>query len=104
MAPPEALFGRREPVFLASVTLPWQPMAMVLTPAEKQQRYRDKLKAQAQTNPEAVEIALMAEVERAERGELSEQERDALADKLADLAMRYLWRAKELSQIAMKLR
>jgi hypothetical protein len=46
----------------------------------------------------------MAEVERAQRGELSEQERIALADKLADLAKRYLWHAHKLSQIAMKVR
>jgi hypothetical protein len=77
---------------------------MALTPAQKQQRYRDKVKAQAQTSPEAVEAALLAEVERAKRGELSDQERVALADKLADLAKRYLWHAHELSQTAMKVR
>jgi hypothetical protein len=35
---------------------------MALTPAQKQQRYRDRRKTQAQTSPEAVEAALMAEV------------------------------------------
>jgi hypothetical protein len=77
---------------------------MALTPARKQQAYRDRLKERAQTSSEAVEAALMAEVERAQRGALSEQERIALADKLADLAKRYLWHAHKLSQIAMKVR
>jgi hypothetical protein len=75
---------------------------MALTPAEKQQRYRDRLKSRTQTSPEAVEAVLMAEVERA--SELSEAERAALADKLADLAKHYLWHAHKLSQIAMKVR
>jgi hypothetical protein len=75
---------------------------MALTSAEKQQRYRGKLKAQAQTSPEAVEAALLAEVERA--SELSEEARIALADKLADLANHHLWQAHKLSKIAMKLR
>jgi hypothetical protein len=59
---------------------------MALSPAEKQKRYRDKLKAADQTNPDAIEGALLREVERCERGELSASERIALADKLADLA------------------
>jgi hypothetical protein len=73
-------------------------------PAQKQQRYRDRLKERAPGGPEAVEAALVAEVERAKRDELSEQERVALADKLSDLAMRYLWHAKELAQMSDKLR
>jgi hypothetical protein len=90
---------------LASVTLPFYSVGdMALSPAEKQQRYRDRLKAATQTSSEAVESALLAEVERAERGELSEEARIALADKLADLANRYLWHAHKLSKIAMKLR
>jgi hypothetical protein len=79
-------------------------MAMALTPAEKQQRYRDKLKAQTQARFEVVEDALLAEVERAKRGELSDQERVALADKLVDRAMGHLWRAHELKQLATKVR
>jgi len=39
-----------------------------------------------------------------ERGELSDQERIALADKLADLAMDFQRRAIRLSHIAMRLR
>ena len=46
----------------------------------------------------------MAEVERDKRGELSDVERNAVADQLADLAKRYLWHAHKLSQIAMKMR
>jgi hypothetical protein len=72
---------------------------MALTPAEKQRRYRER-----HSNPEVVERALLQEAERCERGELSDQERVALADKLADLAMRHLWRSHELARIATKLR
>lgn len=75
---------------------------MALSRAEKQQRYRDKLKAQAQTRPDMIEQALLAEVERA--GDLSVEERVALADKLADLANHHLWRAQKLAEIARKLR
>jgi hypothetical protein len=54
---------------------------MALTPAEKQRRYRDKRKAADQTTPDAIERALLQEVERCGRGELSDQERIALADR-----------------------
>ena len=104
MTSPEAPFGRRECVFLASVTLPWQHGVMALTPAQKQRRYRDRLKEKAQTSPETVEAALMAEVERAKRDELSEQERVALADKLMLIANDHLWQAKRLAQMSDKLR
>jgi hypothetical protein len=77
---------------------------MALSPAEKQQRYRDRLKSRARTSPAAVEAALLAEVERAERGELSEAARIVLADRLAELAMHLLGRAQYLSKIARKLR
>jgi len=77
---------------------------MALTPAEKQRRYRERRKAADQTNPDAIEHALMLEVERYEQGELSDQERNNLADRLADLAKKYLWRAHRLSQIAVKVR
>ena len=63
---------------------------MALTPAQKQQAYRDRLKEKAQINSDAIEQALMAEVARAERGELSDQECVALANKLAALAKDYL--------------
>jgi hypothetical protein len=63
---------------------------MALTPAEKQRRYRERLKAADQTNPDAIERELLQEVERCERGEMSDQERVALAERLADLAMDFL--------------
>jgi hypothetical protein len=77
---------------------------MALTPAQKQRRYRERLKAADQTTPDAIEQALMLEVARCERGELSDQERIALAEKLADLAKDFLWRAHSLSKMAHKLR
>jgi hypothetical protein len=79
-------------------------MAMALTAAEKQQHYRDKLKAQAQASPEAIEHALLQEVERCRRGELSDAERTALADRLVDRAMSHLWRAHELKRMAENVR
>jgi hypothetical protein len=68
------------------------------------QRDRDKLKAQAQASPEVIERELLEEAKRAERGELSDQEREALADKIADLAKEHLWRSHALAKIAMKVR
>jgi hypothetical protein len=82
----------------ATVTLP----SMALSPAEKQQRYRDKLKAKEQTNSDAIEQALLQEAERV--GEMSAEERNALANKLADLAMSTLHRAQQLAAVARKLR
>jgi hypothetical protein len=73
---------------------------MALTPAEKQRRYRERLKAADQTNPDAIERELLQEVER----EMSDQERIALAEKLADLARDFLWRSHRLSKLAHKLR
>lgn len=77
---------------------------MTLTPAEKQRRYRERQSAQAQSRPDVVEQALMAEVERAERGELSVEACAALANKLVDVAMHHLWRAQELQRTAQKVR
>jgi hypothetical protein len=74
---------------------------MALTPAQKQQRSHDRLKARSEASPEAVEAALMAELEQYKQGPSPDV---ALADKLADLAMRHLWRSQELSRIAMKVR
>jgi hypothetical protein len=75
---------------------------MALTPAEKQKRYREKLKAADQTSSDAIERALLLELERCDQ--MSDQERMALADKLADLAMDLLHRATRLSKMAQKLR
>jgi hypothetical protein len=77
---------------------------MALTPAQKQKRYREKRKAAEQTNSDAIERELLLEVERCERGEMSDQERISLADKLADLARDFLWRSHSLSKMAHKLR
>jgi hypothetical protein len=77
---------------------------MALTPAQKQARYRDRLKEKTQMSPEAIEAALLAEVEQAKRGEPSDQERAALADQLDDIAMDYLRRSQRLAKIAQKLR
>jgi hypothetical protein len=77
---------------------------MALTPAEKQRRYRERLSAQAQSRPDVVEAALLQDVERGERGELSPQERTALADKLANFAMTLLWRAQKPSKLAERIR
>lgn len=77
---------------------------MALTNAEKQRRWRQKRSTLAQTDPRAIERVLLQDVERCERGELSDQERIALAERLADLAKELLWRAHELSQIAFRLR
>jgi hypothetical protein len=48
--------------------------------------------------------ALLEDVARAERGELSTDQCAVLANKLADMAMRHLWRAQELSRTAQKVR
>jgi hypothetical protein len=77
---------------------------MALSPAEKQARYRARLQAREQTRPDVLEAALLQDVERAERGELSLEQRNALADKLTDAAMRVLWRSHELSKMATKIR
>jgi hypothetical protein len=77
---------------------------MALTPAEKQRRYRERVNARSQSRPDVAEAALLQDVERAERGELSLEQRNALADKLTDAAMRLLWRSHELSKMATKIR
>ena len=77
---------------------------MALFPAEKQKGYRERRKAEDQVSPDAIERAHIVEAQRCERGELSDQERIAFADKVADLAKDFLWRAHRLSRVAMKLR
>jgi hypothetical protein len=76
-------------------------MALSLTPAEKQRRFRDRLKAATQMSPDAVEGALVQEADRCE--ELSSEQRAALADKLGAIAKRHLWRAHELAELARKV-
>jgi hypothetical protein len=77
---------------------------MALTPAEKQAAYRARRKVIEESRPDAIEEALLADVERAERGKLSIEERAALANKLADAAMQHQWRAMKLAQMAQKVR
>jgi hypothetical protein len=77
---------------------------MALTPAEKQKRYRERQSALALHRPDLIEQALLQEVERGERGELSVEECAAIADKLADAAKEHLRRAQELAEIARKMR
>jgi hypothetical protein len=67
-----------------------------------QARRRAKREALVRGNPEVVERALLQEAERCEG--MSEQERIALADKLADAAMRHLWRSQKLARQARKVR
>jgi hypothetical protein len=54
------------------------------------------------SHPEAIERTLLQDAERCER--LSDAERVALADKLADVAMRHQWRATEFARMARKVR
>jgi hypothetical protein len=75
---------------------------MALTPAEKQRRYRERQSALAQANPEVVERSLLEEAARCEQ--LSEEQRVALADQLAEAANRHLWQAHKLSKLAEKVR
>ena len=75
---------------------------MALSPAEKQRRYRARQSARAQSNPDVAERAMLEEAARCEQ--LSAEQRVALANELADLANRHLWRAQELAQLARKVR
>ena len=69
---------------------------MALSPSEKQAAYRARQKAAEQNRLDVIEAALCED--------LSSEDRAALADQLDDLAMRYLWRSKELAQLAQKVR
>jgi hypothetical protein len=75
-----------------------------LSNAERQARWQAKRKALAQNHPDLIEQALLEDVERCERGELSVEECAAIADKLADAAKQHLRRAQELAEIARKTR
>jgi hypothetical protein len=75
---------------------------MGLSNRERQARYRAKQQALVKANPEVAERALLEEAEQCEQ--LSDAERIALADKLADMANRYLWRAHEIARMARRVR
>ena len=70
--------------------------------AERQRRWRERREALVKANPELAERALLEEAEQC--AQLSDAERIALADKIADAANRHLWRAHELAKLAMKVR
>jgi hypothetical protein len=70
--------------------------------AEYQARWREKREALVKANPEVAERALLEEAEECEQ--LSDAERIALADKLADMAMSLLHRSQELARVAMRVR
>ena len=75
---------------------------MALTNAEKQARWRARRNELARSNPEVAERELEQAAERCSH--LPDQERLALADKLADAAMGHLRRSQELARLAMKVR
>ena len=76
---------------------------MALSNAEKQKRRGERRNQAARNDPDTVEQALLQEVERFERGELSDEERAALAEKLADIAMDFLRRSQRFARMARKL-
>jgi len=75
---------------------------MGLSNAERQRRWRERRNALARGHPDITERALLQQAERCEQ--FSDQERTALADKLADAAMGHLRRSQELARLAMKVR
>lgn len=75
---------------------------MALTNAEKQARWRGRRNELARTNPVAVERALLREAERCEQ--LSDLEREALADRLQDAAMQHFHSMHKLNEMAKKVR
>ena len=77
---------------------------MALTPAEKQRRYRERQSALACNRPDLIEQALLQDVERCERGELSVEECAAVADKLADAANLLMQRSQKFAALARKVR
>jgi len=75
---------------------------MALSNAQRQQRWREKRDAREKGRPEVVEAALLVAAEGCAR--LSGAEREALADRLQDVALRHLWRSHELNKVATKVR
>jgi hypothetical protein len=66
-----------------------------------QTRWRERRAAELKARPEVVEGELIRAAER--RGDFSDQERQALADKLADAAMGHLRRAQDLAVLAQRV-
>jgi hypothetical protein len=76
--------------------LAWR--AMGLSNAERQARWRERREALLRGHPDVIERALLQAAERC--SQLSEQERRALADKIADAALGHLHRAQALAGLA----
>jgi hypothetical protein len=75
---------------------------MVLSNAARQRRWRAKREAVARANSEVVERGLLRAAERC--AGLSDAERAALADQLADAGMGHLRRAQALAALARRVR
>jgi hypothetical protein len=75
---------------------------MALSNAEKQARWRARRNALARSHPDVVERDLLAVAERC--GQLSEEERHRLADRLADAARVWLRRSRALAALARRVR
>jgi hypothetical protein len=75
---------------------------MALTNAGKQARWRARRNELARTNPEVIERELLQAAERCSR--LSAEERDTLADRLQDAAMRHFHSMHKLNEMAKKVR
>jgi len=67
-----------------------------------QARWRARREALVRRRPEVVDAALLEAAEGC--GGLSEQERQQLADRLADMAMAYLRRSQVLAALARRVR
>ena len=77
---------------------------MALTPPRNRDATASAKARLASSRPDLIEQALLQEVERCKRGELSVEECAAVADMLADAAIHHLRRSQELAEIARKLR
>src|SRR6516162_9696500 len=110
LVPPQSIFGhairdrlhlvRSEALELRTLSSSRTPMALTVRQKRARNavyhaRWRAKRDALVRGHPEVVERELIAVAERCER--LSEVERVALADRLADAAMGHLRRAQELA-------
>jgi hypothetical protein len=75
---------------------------MPLSNAEKQARWQAKRNALTKSHPDIIEAEALRAVERA--AELSDAERDQLANKFADIGMKLLHQAQRITAAARRLR
>src|SRR5215469_9569152 len=75
---------------------------MALSNAQRQARWRVKRDAREKLRPEVIEAALVQQAEHP--AALSDADRLALADKIANAAMHHLHRSQELAQLARRVR